>query len=290
MEINSQPKDVVLPEALANGGEGMAQPAQLQGLGNKLIYCANRLTAIAASSLMLLSAAPVTSEAIALDKPNQVENVTPASQPQLTADSVITMRLGPNQLVTATTSQVNETDCTEIMDFPLGYYMGEGCSTDTEYKLWGSKIPGFDYAVIVIDGIYKCGWIKSGVLDTLPANGATRGAAYCIANAKSLSKIPYKIIDKLNCAPGACTDGRKDYLTIQCNDKMFRNFASATQSVFNIFPDNNSGFSDYVGEQTGYIYYRGSIVYGSESGNAIDVRNNTTGWAFMSTNCDPQTA
>ena len=177
--------------------------------------------------------------------------------------------------------------CTPITTSPGGYDIGRACQNDTLYKRGESNPSGFSYGMLVVDGIYKCGWVQDGILKTVPGENLSITDS-CKQAYRQLTFNPRSIFSVLNCAPGACTDGSSpDPITPECDHRIMANFATKNKTIFNLRPNKyNSGFSDVVAVQYQPVHFRATTKDASVLGKAIVVRNNSS-WGFMRANCAP---
>lgn len=199
--------------------------------------------------------------------------------------------LSPNVSGSTSTLNTNENNCTYISDFPEGYYLGLVCKIpgNVIYKVDSSFSKKYLYGVIDDDGIYKCGWIKSGVIKTIfqYKKSIRQDMKYCRKIEESL-KHPSTHFQNLNCRPKSCEDGYKVVINDFCDHTFYANFASSNKSAFNLRPTlTNSGFSMPIGNQYDNALWRGDLNMDSKDGFASDVRSKSIGmWGFISEVCD----
>ena len=300
MEFPHKENGFILGEQTALYGTMLADRTTHRSMGNQAVRIIKRSVALGAATFGLLASGPIHAESDNGFHPDDVQNAYygQSINPYIPRHSVLASISSANhhpqvrtQLPNAhhrKTSHTNTSDvsCEWITDFPNGYYEGEACASDIMYKLRVSASRKYDYGMLVVNHVKKCGWIKEGVVPTVNAYG---NAGICDKIYKSVSTNPYVILKNINCQPGHCTDGTSHTpVTQPCN--VYKNFATAARTPLTINPNKKkSGFSGLLGKEKDFVHYRGTVVRGSKSGNAVVVRSNSRGWGFMSTNCVPPT-
>ncbi|MFI5270908.1 MAG: hypothetical protein ACHQT9_02585 [Candidatus Saccharimonadales bacterium] len=175
-------------------------------------------------------------------------------------------------------------ESTPIVDFPKGYFFGTAYSTSRIVKLGESNPSGFSYGMLIVNGVYKCGWIKDGIVPR--ERGPHKSAGYCQQYYKPLTFNAHAYLKDLNCDPGDCQDGTPTKEDSDCKPEAFANFTTSDRSVFNVYPTGKSGLVEPVGAQTGKIYYRATVKQSSDQGFAAVVRGQK-GWNLMFQTCVP---
>ena len=257
------------------GGEASRLSFLSLDIGGSVMNAAMRVAALGGITASLFVAGPLTGEAGGAEGPAAPAMALTARPHQ-----------PPKADHQAAATHIGETGvkCTWIMDFPKGYYFGEACSNDKLIKLGESNPRGFSYAMLIVDGVYKCGWVQDGVVPV--DHGKHKSVRYCKEAYKSLTFNAHAVLKDLNCDPGDCTDGTPTKETPYCKPEAFANFSTATRSVLNVYPNGKSGFVEPVGIQPGKINYRATIAESSQVGFAAVVRGNK-GWDLMPQACVP---
>lgn len=198
---------------------------------------------------------------------------------------------------TAQASAKEDSDkrCTWITDEPSGHYMGLACAGDDGekddqfIKLHNSYSREYDFGVIILKGVQKCGWVKAGILK---ARKPRVPQPACLEYYQTL-KDRYTIGTDFNCGvaesgKSKCVDGTSNTpVTEDCDDKtVYRNYATKEKSPLNLHPNGNSGFSDPAEEKIGErINYRYEVRGNSEDGKAVVARGKNAPWGFIREEC-----
>jgi hypothetical protein len=196
----------------------------------------------------------------------------------------------PNLQAFMAKNQPAEEQCTRIQNIPRGFYLGKACASNSRLiKLHNSYSRHFDYGIVIVDGVYKCGWVVAG---TIPTTKPKTKPKDCQLQFHTL-KYAYNFYKELNCPPGECDDGAVKQAEVpeNCEDERgFENFATTKQSIFNLHPQpGNSGFSGAVEHAIRPLRYRARTRLSSEDGKAIVVRgNNKVHWLFVPEGCADQ--
>ncbi len=176
--------------------------------------------------------------------------------------------------------------CSWITEKPSGHYFGYACSSDDFVKLHNSESGNYDYGVVFRNGRQICGWVEAGILNY---RKRTERHQTCMDIFRDRDDR-YSVGKRFNCGEkdgeSKCVDGRETELKADCDHSFYRNFASSKQSHSNLEPDNNSGFYDYIGKETGTVRYRYTKKFASKKdGIAAIVRSDTFGWGVISRDC-----
>lgn len=181
--------------------------------------------------------------------------------------------------------------CMSFRRKPNDIYTGYGCKNSGDTFNPVGNVPlvkGWTLGVMVVDGIYKCGFGRLGVLPkkkTLRTNAAT----YCINYHPKLVETPFTYFKRLNCPEKKpCRDGTyHSKIKKNCPDpRSFRNYATDEPSPFNMYGTGNGGFSDLIEENLKTsTRYRVEIKQGSKDGKAAIVRGPE--WGMTLSKCIP---
>jgi hypothetical protein len=176
----------------------------------------------------------------------------------------------------------NSKKCGWIADKPSGYYIGTTCEGDIFVKLNQSESGAYEFGVIKRKGRQICGWIERDLIrEREPRKDYERCSEYFEERENR-----YNIGKDFNCPDGKCVDGATMELSEDCDNRLYRNYASSSPSPTNLKPNNNSGFYDYVGVVMGSVRYRFTKRRSSrKDGPAIVVGTDEYGWGYMSADC-----
>ncbi|MGI9027435.1 MAG: hypothetical protein ACR2FM_01155 [Candidatus Saccharimonadales bacterium] len=181
-----------------------------------------------------------------------------------------------------------EKHCTSLRRKPNDIYIGFGCVEDGATFNKIDEIPvvkGWALGVMVIDGIYKCGFARPGVLPSSKLR--ERAIMHCNNYHASLVEGAFAFFEDWNCSEKQpCRDGTyHSPVSPSCtNTQMYRNYASDEPSPFNMFGTGNGGFSDIIeNNKRTSVRYRVQIKPSSENGKAIVARSPK--WGFMRSEC-----
>src|ERR1039458_8448380 len=116
--------------------------------GNSAVRVARRVIALGAITGSLFAAGSLTAEAASADAPGPTPAAALAASPH--RPSATSSHTGPSEDV-----------CTDIVPFPGGYYFGTACSNDKLIKLGESNSGRFSYGMLIVNGVYKCGYVKN---------------------------------------------------------------------------------------------------------------------------------
>lgn len=279
--MEPQPAYPVIEGGIQTGPENEQGARSLLGsiVGSNAVRAAMRIMAVGSAAGALFASGPFAPELAVADGFQ-----SPQPSPELVATPHYQATPHADTSASSPASQ-KALKCTNIADYPKGYYLGEACSDDLLIKLGESNPRGFSYGMLIVGGVYKCGWVQDGVVPI--DHHRHKSARYCQEASKSLTLNAHAVLKDLNCSPGECKDGTETKETPTCDPVAFANFTTATRSVLNVYPDGKSGFVEAEGAQPHKIYYRATVALSSQFGFAAVVRGEK-GWNFMPQRCVPQ--
>lgn len=262
-------------------GEAEAPVVPASFADNSAVRIAQRVIALGALTGSLLASGPFVAETVAED--------SLATQP------VATLSAGPHHATqerhtpsTASHTGREAIRCSQIVPFPKGYYFGKACSDDRMVKLGESKPRGFSYGMLIVNGVYKCGYVQDSIVPI--ERGPHKSADYCLQVSKQRIFNPHAYLKDLSCDPGDCSGGESTDAAPECAPEVnvYANFATAQRSVFNVYPDHKSGFVGLEGEQSDKISYRATVADSSRAGLAAIVWGINVDWGFTQQECVPE--
>ena len=249
-------------------------------MGSGAVHNLMRALALGGITGSLLAASPFIAETAAED------SLATAPVPALVAGSRQPSRQHHKPGASSHTGK-QDVRCSQIVPYPQGYYYGEACSDDLLVKLGESSPSGFSYGMLIVNGVYKCGYVQDGVvpIDHHPH----KSAGYCLQVARKRIFNPHAYLKDLNCDPGDCSGGTNTKETPECEPEaaVYANFTTAQRSIFNVYPDGKSGFVGLEGEQPDTISYRGTVKQNSQDGLAAVVWGSEVSWGFTEQECVP---
>lgn len=190
-------------------------------------------------------------------------------------------------------------DCTSLRRRANDIYMGLACAengakADTVYSSTMEK--GWVYSAVYVGGIYKCAYVKAGVLPEMQHR--PKIIEKCRGFFNALVNKRYEFFNEYNCGelrPGleGCRSGTPPRgKSEECKDvdTLDGNYATDEPTPFNVLGTGEGGFSMTLpNEINAALSYRVEVKQGSAEGKAIVVRdtNNTPtlDWGFAHTNC-----
>lgn len=218
---------------------------------------------------------------------------TRASSDSNTAQASVSPTHEPTEITTrnvrssAISSSTGKKHCTTLRRKQNDIYMAKGCAENGDTLNVLDEVPvvkGWALSIMVVDGIYKCGFGRPGVLPKakLHENAEMRCRNYY----PSLVEDAFAFFEDWNCSEKKpCRDGTYySPVSDRCtNTSQYRNFASDDPSPFNMFGTGNGGFSDKMKGKKTSVRYRVQAKPNSQDGKAIVVRSPK--WGLMRDEC-----
>jgi hypothetical protein len=196
-----------------------------------------------------------------------------------------------------------EEGCTSIRKKAKDIYMGYACASDGDKSMkigGGYREKGWVYSLVAVGGIYKCGFVREGVLPELESANQT-AANRCITYYPKLVEERFTYFKQYNCHAypnglDKCDSGtrKSEVQEEDCPDPIIsRNFESDDPSPFNVLGTGEGGFEDPLSdEEHEFVSYRVEAKVSSSEGEPIVVRTLKRGpglqWGLMNDECVSQ--
>lgn len=184
--------------------------------------------------------------------------------------------------------------CTSIRRGKDELYLGKACRANAKAATVDGGYPDqeWTYSAVLVGGIYKCGYIRNGVL----RKGSIRSDVmrYCSKKYKPLTEKRFSVYKSINCPRildmEGCRDGapEKKLVTKRCGKAaLYENFATNKPSVLNVLGKRKGGFSGKLEGQKKdeSVRWRANTKLGSKAGRAAMVRGVNTDWGFVKKKC-----
>lgn len=181
--------------------------------------------------------------------------------------------------------------CTTIRRGKDELYLGKACRSNAVASIVDGGHPDQEwiYAAVLVDGIYKCGYIRVG---TLPLTKIRQDVVnYCSAQYYPLTQQRFHVYRSINCPEILDMEGcrgaapKKHLVLARCPETvLYTNFATAEPSVFNVLGKGRGGLSWPIVDHEGIkVGWRATTRLASKDGSAAMVHGRK--WGFVDDSC-----
>lgn len=185
--------------------------------------------------------------------------------------------------------------CTSIRRGKDELYLGKACRANAKAATVDNGYPDqeWSYSAVLVGGVYKCGYIRRGVLRKATIRSDVM--EYCSDAYEPLTEKRFSVYRSINCprilGMEGCRDGAPGQKLVakRCGRAaLYENFATNKRSVFNVRGTGKGGFSGPITEKKNdveTVRWRANTKLGSKKGRAAMVRGVDTDWGFVKEKC-----